>query len=373
MTIMRSLFVVLVLLPLAGCFLMRPMQREGPGPDPRLSQEAIESAVIVLEALDSGQDEMARSVLLRMRGVQPDEGTLAWIEGVEAVLDGRALLRTLTLSLEVRTSEHEDQRSRQLVLRAHTDGSETLVLRMSPPVLRCRRSWIDSEGHGGSSDDGVGLDWLDTLTLPGGTAVEFPIMDLDGGRGAVAAMRERWDIEMHFCYLEQAERRFPVNAPLVEGCERYLLASQLRLGPLDPGPLVELVGSPTRPRIQQLVERAVRIPENQMEAALDQLTPVVLGLSIGRTEQVAPVLTWLAENPSADYYDPGNQLDAVIDPSSVRRLKVGGLLLAPRYLRSEPQAWKRWLMLRGKAGLIKPESTLDLPGHVGDAPAISQP
>jgi len=370
---MRNLFLILVLLPLAGCFFMRPMQREGPGADPLVQEDAIESAQLVAEALNSGQDDLARRVLLRMRAVNPDAGTLAWIESVETVLDGRALLDTLTLSLEVRSTEDPEHRQRQLVLRAFAEGQDTLVLRMSPPVLRCQRSWLDSAGHGGSSDDGVGLEWLDTLTIPGNTQLEFPIMNLDGGRGQAAAMRETWSLEMHFCYLEQGEQQYPVNAPHVQGCDRYLLARQLQLGPLEPGPLVELMGAAERPRIEQLVERAVRIPEGRMTETLDLITPVIAASTLSRTELAAPVLTWLAEASGEDYYNPGNQLDAAIDPGLVRRLVVNGQLLAPGYLRSEPQAWKRWLAARKQLRGIKPKTTLDLPGSLIETPASSQP
>lgn len=373
MNTMRNLFLSALLLPLLGCFLMRPMPGEGPGADPFVSEDAVESAALVVDALNTGDDELARRVLVRMRATGQDEGTLAWIEGVEAVLEGRALLDTLSLALEVRTNEDPEHRQRQLVLTASAEGDETLVLRMSPPALRCERSWIDTAGHGGSSDDGVGLDWLDHLTIEGGQEVEFPIMSLDGARGQAAAMRERWSLEMHFCYLEAGEQRFAVNAPLVEGCERYLLASHLKLGALDPGPLVELLAAPERPRIEQLVERAVRIPEAQMPKALDELTDVIETSSISRTELAAPVLTWLAEGSQEDYYDPGSHLDVAIDPGSVRRLVVDGRLLAPRFLRTEPQAWRRWLALRKELRAIKPKPVLDLPSDLAETPAPSLP
>ena len=373
MTPMDLRLLLLLSCLLSSCFLMRPMERPAEGADPLIAEDAYASAELVLDALASGQDELARRVLQRMRAVHHDEGTVAWIVGVEGVLEGRRLLESLTLTLEIKTDETEGIRRRTLMLVAETAAGEGVVLHMTPPVLRCRRSWLDTRGNGGHSDDGVGLDWLDTLTLPGASRLEFPVMSLDGARGPVAAMRERWDLEMHYCYIEQGGRRFAVNAPSVAGTERYLLASQLSLGPLGPEPLLEMIGQTEPPHIERLVERAVRIPEAEKGAALDQLTPLVMRLSIARTELIAPVLAWLAEGSGEAYYEPDSPFATSVDLGSVRKLRVGNLMLAPRFLRSEPQAWKRWLELRLAAREVKPRSPLELPGSAGQTPARSQP
>lgn len=369
---MRTLVALLLLSFLSSCILMRPVPGER-RVDPMVAEEAVESAEIVLEALNSNQDEMAAGVLRQMEALYSDEGTRAWIDGVRGVLEGRRLLASLDLSLVVVTEEKDGARIRRLVLRCRSEGGEGIVLHMSPPAVQCERSWLDTRGHGGSSSETVGLDWIESITLPGQEATDIPILNLDGARGQAAALRERWDLEMHFCYLEQAGQRFPVNAPGVTGVSRYLLAGNLALGPLGPEPLIELLERPSDPRIEQLVERGVRIPEPEMGLALDALSPVVARSSMARVERLAPVLCWLAEGSGESYFDPGSAMEIAMGGQSNLRIQVGGRLLEPRYLRSDPRAWKSWLERRSLLRGAKPESPLDLPDALGDAPGEDQP
>jgi len=351
---------------------MRPMAVEK-RVEPCVTEEALESAEMAVEALNANEDQMAGDLLRRMGALYQDEGTQAWVAGVQGVLEGRRLLASLELELAIVSEEKGGALTRRLELRARSEGEAGLALHMSPPVVRCRRSWIDPQGHGGSSDDTVGLDWIESITLPGDQVTRIPILQLEGARGQAAALRERWDFEMHFCYLEQDGQRYPVNAPQVTGLTRYLLADPLALGALGPEPLIELLSGKERPRIEQLVERGVRIPEGEMAAALDALTPVVANLSTARVELAAPVLTWLAEGCDASYYDPGSAMEVAMKPQENLSIQVGGQLLEPSYLRSDPRAWRAWLLRRAALRDIKPESPLDLPDPLGDAPGIVLP
>lgn len=328
-------------------------------------EEAEDSADHVMDALAEGDDELARTILLRMRAFHPDEGTQAWIDNVMLVLDARQLLSTLDLKLAIIQHEVDGAQVKQLVLRARSEQTEPVVLRMTPPALRCRRDWIDGLGNGGRMDDTAALDFLVELEIPAAGEVEIVLFDLDGARGAAAALRERWDLEMHFCSLDRGEQSFTINAPIVSGVERYLLASHLNLGELDTQPLIDALRGVDPPPLPKLVERAVRIPVRNMSAALDDLTPVIEGLSMKRVELASPVLAWIAESSSEAFYSPGDALSVALQRDPTSKLVRDGRLLAPRHLRNDARAWKAWFLTRARLHALKTESTLDLPTAMG--------
>ena len=356
------LALLLLLLGASACQLIGGV---GGAAEPALAEEAEDSADIVLAALAEGDDELARATLLRMRAFHPDAGTQAWIDNVMEVLEGRRLLAALDLELAVLVDESGAARVRRLVLRARSDQDQVIVMRMAPPALRVERDWLDGLGNGGHTSDSAALDGFQELEVPARGVVEIPLLELEGARGTAAAVRERWDLETHFCYLEQGGREYPVNAPSVRGVERYLLASHLQLGALDAGPLIESLRGEEMPALPVLVERAVRIPRAEMSAALDALTPVVETLPLARVGRAAGVLTWIAESSDEEYFSPGSLLSLAVSGDEPQRLTEGGRMLAPRHLHGDARAWKAWLQVRGRLHALKLESSLDLPGVVG--------
>lgn len=333
--------------------------------EPELAEEAEDAADLVLAALAEGDDELARATLLRMRAFHPDPGTQAWIDNVMEVIEGRRLLASLELELAVIVDDSGEARAKRLVLRARSDQDQAVVMRMAPPALRVERDWLDGLGNGGHTADSAALDALEELAIPARGTLEVPLLELEGSRGTAAAVRERWDLEMHFCYLEQGGREYPVNAPAVRGVERYLLASHLQLGALDAGPLIDSLSGPEPPALPVLVERAVRIPPSEMSAALDALTPVVDALPLERVGRAAEVLTWIAESSGEDYFSPGSLLSMAVAGDDALRLTAEGRMVAPSHLRGDPRAWKAWLQVRARLHELKTESSLDLPGVVG--------
>lgn len=364
---MRTTLILLLLTALASCsFLGFARDEDGA---PMVHEDALESAVLVLDALATGQDELAGSILRRMRAFHPDRGTQDWIDGLELVLEGRRLIGSIELSLLVRTEDVDGARVRNLVMRASAKGQQDIELFMAPPTLRCRRTWIDPLGNGGSSDDSVGLDWLESLVLPGDETVEFTIMRLEGGRGGAASMREHWELDMRFCYLVQNDKRFLVNAPFVQGIDRYLLSTSLTLGDLDVGPYLDVLWGTKPPQMQQLVERAVRIPEGRKAAAMDRIAPRIAELSITRLELAAASLAWIAGGTGYTFFEPGSVFERLAAAEQDLPIVSDGQLLAPELLRGNGHAWKRWaeawIQMRGR----KSQSNLDVPGYVSDASA----
>lgn len=326
-----------------------------------VSEDAQDSADHAMAAIEAGDDELARTILLRMRGFHTDEGTQAWIDNVMKVLEGRRLLAALDMSLVVVQSETDGTRVRELMLRVVSGEGATVVLQMTPPSLRCRRDWLDGFGNGGHTDESAALDFLNKLTVPGNSQIEIPIMSLDGSRGTAAAIREAWDLEMHFCSLQSGDSTYPVNAPSVRGTERYLLASHLNLGALDAGPLIETLTQKETPPLPKVVERGVRIPVEGMSAALDELTPVVEQLPLARVALAASVFAWMAESSGEDYYDPGQFRALAVQHTDAFALVQGGRLVLPRHLRQDAHAWKLWFARRAELRSVKKESPLDLP------------
>ena len=326
-----------------------------------VSEDAQESADHVMAAIEEGEDELARSILVRMRGFHQDEGTQALIDNVMDVLDGRRLLASLDMALVVVSTETDGHRVRELKLRIVSGEGEEVVLQMTPPALRCRRDWLDGFGNGGHTDDSAALDFLSELTIPGNTQMDVPIMTLDGSRGTAAAIRESWNLEMHFCALETGSATYPVNAPAVRGTERYLLASHLNLGPLDAAPLIETLTQKETPPLPMLIERGVRIPVEGMSAALDELAPVVAQLSMARIAMAAPIFAWLAESSGEEFYYPGQNMALAVQHTDSFALVQGGLLVIPRHLRQDAHAWKLWFARRAELRAVKKDSPLDLP------------
>ena len=341
---------------------------------PEVADEFVDSANLALEALDLGDDELAASVLLRMRALGPDAGTAAWIAEVERVLAGRAQVDRLDLALDLEAYEVDGAKGKRLVLEVRAGPGPPLVLDMTPPLLSWEREWLSAEGHGGRTNDAVGLDRLERIELAPDAVTRIPIMDLPPTRGQAAAARERWLLEMHFCYLTVEGTRYSTNAPRVRPLDRYLLASQLRLGALAPDSLAQLLAERPDAPMAMVVERTVRVLPEHHEAALDALTPVVLELTQDEVGRIAASLQWLTGGARArgEYHGEAGDLAAFLSPEDERPLVTGGRLLDPALLYGHPRAWMRWLEARAVLRARKPASPLDLPDQVREATALTE-
>lgn len=342
-----------------------------PQVDARVSEDFLDSAVFVLEALDEGNDELAESILLRMSARGPDPGTAAWIHEVGRVLEGRAVLRQLDLRLVTVVEELDGTKTKRLVLRVNAGGESAVSLHMTPPILAWERDWIDASGNGGRSSDEVGLNSLERLDFAPQSLTDIPVLDLPPARGQALAMRERWSLEMHFCYLEVEGTRYPTNAPFVQPLERYLLATHLQLGPVHPGACADLLAERPDANLQAIIERAVRVLPEHHDESLDLLTPVVLDMTLLDVQRAVPALSWLTGEARArgEYHGSAGDLTYFLSPEEDRPLMFDGQLLDPVLLHGNPLGWQRWLVARDVIRARKPASPLDLPTSVGDAAA----
>lgn len=351
---------------LAGCAALEDRPRPAP---PRVADDFVEQAGEAMTALDLGDDELAAQVILRMRARGPDEETLAWIVEVERVLEGRRQVDRLDLALVLEEHEEEGARVKRLALEVVTGPGSPLTLHMTPPLLAWDRDWISAEGHGGRASDAVGLYHLEVLELAPDSTLRVPVMDLPPARGQAAALRERWVLDMRFCWLDVDGTRYTTNAPHVAPLDRYLLASQLRLGALEPGSAAELLAARPDAPLGAVVERVVRVLPEDHEAALDALTDPVLGLPLDEVGRVVPALLWLTGGARArgEYVGEAGDLATFLAPDEERPLVEAGRLLDPALLYGQPLAWKRWLQARAVLRARNPASPLDLPDTVGEA------
>jgi hypothetical protein len=314
---------------------------------------------IVTEALQTGDDDMVESLLLRMRARGADGDLLDWIENVESILMGRKLVRELDLTLEIRELPLEGGGVvRMLGLRADSVDAGPVVFSISPPVLQVERSWIVPNGQSGQESDSVGIDSLTDLEFTGGEGEWIPITPLMIPRSQAAAVLETWSLEMHHCYFELGGERIPVNAPPVASCDRYLLAAHLQLGWLEADTVASLLVAVEQPTTPQLVERAVRTPPENWAQALDEITLILDSLPEARLAQVAPVLAWFAM-PEVSASEWG--LEDVLSSMDAASVFTNGQLLHPSALRHNPSYWREWLKARAGQRQQKPAINLDLP------------
>ena len=329
--------------------------------NPQIADEFIPSMRIVIEALRIGDEEVVRSVLIRMRARGASGGTLEWIEGVERGLVGRRMVADLDLTLEVRELALDGGgTTRILGLRAKSvaNAGGPLSFSISPPVLKIERTWIDASGQDGQESDSVGIETMTSFQLNGEEGGWIPILPLTTPRGQAAAVREIWSLEMHHCYFKLAGEKIPVNAPRVRSCERYLLGSHLQLGWLEPDAVAKFAMGSDTPNTSQLVERAVRTRPSDWAIALDHITAELDKIPQSRLEQLAPVLRWFAA-PEVDKSDWG--IEQVFSTMDSTQIVSDGELVHPSVLRHDPKAWKLWLLARQQLRDSKSTQNLDLP------------
>jgi hypothetical protein len=358
-----------------SCFLLNPTPIENSGRfgtrtdvnnslgdgDGPVADEFIPAMRSVIDGLRTGEDEIVRSLLLRMRARGPSGATLGWIKDVERILVGRDMVSHLGLSLEVRLLPIDGGgQTRMLGLRANTfpDSVESISLFISPPTLKIDRTWIDATGQDGQESDSVGIDTMTIFELSVEESDWIPIIPLGVPRGQAAAVREIWSLEMHHCYFMLGGEQIPVNAPLVAPCERYLLGSHLQLGWLEPNAVAEFASSTETFNMSQLVERAVRTRPSDWPVALDCVEGVLDSISQDRIQQLAPVLRWMATpEVSRDEWGIAHALGAM----EGNDILVDGALVHPSALRQNPNAWRRWLKARASLRSQSVPSNLDLP------------
>lgn len=286
---------------LAGC---RAVDRTPPaaastGAPVAVLSPASEAAFQALRsALAQGEDEVAAGILARLRRGALSARERELVEGAERVLAGRALVRTLELEL-VSEPVPGESASFRLVLRARSQASAGVRLRLPPCDLKRRRTTMDARGVEGLDYESRASSALAKLELEPGVERRVEILSYELPLGRALAVRERWRLETRSGEIESAGAVYPAAAVRVAGCERERLSPLLDPAPATSTDLAERLAAETPPRARELLELALRTPRADVEACLAELAPLVERLAAEAPERVQasePALRWLTQN-----------------------------------------------------------------------------
>ena len=274
-------------------------------------------------AVEEGEDEVARAILLRLtpRILDPMSAELA--AGYKNVLAGR-LVRDAVLG-EVRVVELETGG-----FSVSLDLSQALfadvTLRPGHVLVHAITRSIDLAGHQSTrvsdrlveAGDGWALTRDQVLSVPMG--VDSPLF----GEGFLA-VRCEWKVTLGAGSVETPSGVYPLMGVQVNDGSLVRLSRELPTQVVEPVELARYCLEPSI-RPEGLLERAVRISPSRYAEALDLLAESEAVLPPARLEELIPVLAWL----------------------------TGGSVM-----RASGYEWREWLRLRALAG--DRSESLDLP------------
>jgi hypothetical protein len=260
----------------------------------RPSLEALQGATM------SGQDVEARAILERTKLLGPEGPTLELLNAFEKILDGRAAVQLLDLTLEsdyLRDPGGAGVASVSLV--ASTRAASEILARPGPATLRVSLQSFDAKGSESTSNESLPLGDLSAISVRPGTSARMQIARFPVGLHKNGfALRVTCELELCAGAVVVNERDLPAMRWRVATGEIVLLSTELALKGLStPADLVREVENGTCAR-RAALEIAVRLPRSEREPALDRLGQMTNRLSQPAIESLTPALRWLA--PDAD-------------------------------------------------------------------------
>lgn len=270
--------------------------------EPRL-QPSLEALRV---ALRSGDDEVARSILRRMRLMSPTGSALELVEAFERIVDGRTAVSGLDLRAECAwmpgpTAGRGGTCSLRFAASARDGVPRTLE--PGPATLMLTAITVDRRGHLSAASEARSFDDLARLDVPaeGGASVELARVPLELPPGALA-LRLTALIELRAGSVHQHGRALPaMNAGVTAGELVLLDGRLLALGPAARDELARRA-SETSARPADLLDIALRVRREDREAVLDSLAE--RAIDPARAELLAPALRWLAPDVRGGA-DPG--------------------------------------------------------------------
>ena len=294
----------------------------------------------IAEAIEAGEDGLARGLLEAVLQRQPTGRALEVAEGFRRILDGREVVAGLDLRLFTEpvpdaqppgslvrvllSVGHRFPERVDLALGPATLSRTTTVVELEPGAIGDGEREVSViERHGA---DRVNFDVLSDLRLEPDTTrvIELTVAELVGGRAL--AIRDLWRFAPRAGHVVRGGESLPAQDVHAAVAEHIRLAPWLPASPLPPEELVAYV---EREHITAppLMERTVRIPLSRRADTLELLAAKAPELGDERLEELVPALRWLA-----------------------RTTEPGG----------DARAWRTWLEGR-RAGGDEPDTTLDLP------------
>ncbi len=279
-------------------------------------------------AVGAHEDELARSVLARILGRDPDGATRRRAEAFDSILTGRALAGELHLTLIGRPAADGNEVVVSLEARHGLPGR--VRFRAPPGRLKHLLTGIDASGFEQRSARILGAGSASELSVPPGETVRVDVGRFELRAGSALAVRGRWELNLMPGEIDYQGRRYPVNEIPVGPLSQVRLASFLPSGEVDPAELVRYLDG-DHFSTAAMLERAVRIDSDRRGEALDLLTPLLLRMTTVEVERAVPALRWLSG-----------------------RRELGG----------NPAAWRVWMRARSERGRSGSDPELSLPPAV---------
>ncbi len=294
-----------------------------------LDPSLVPSLAMLEQAVHAGDDREARAILDRLSVRQPRGRVRELVEGYRRILDGRALVGGLRLSIEFRPESlpsgaagkaiakeaPPNARFARLYFVARSEFPEKVELDPGPGTLVVTRAVVGSNGLQQDATETRAVTSIRGLSIEKGRPAEVPL----GYFYAVPpetgfATRLRFDLDLRSGEVrpagasKDAPRTLPAMRLRVEPAEERALETSLAaLGPATAEDLAALVRGATTLDAIAALKIALRIPPEARAGTLEELTPLVVEAPIDVVRSLVPSLRWIALTG-----DPG------LDPSAWR-------------------------------------------------------
>lgn len=252
-------------------------------------------------ALEDGEDELARRILQQVRVRPLTERELEIVAVFERILTGRDLVKQLDVSLE--SVELEDARQR-LSLRLRQDTGRTLTLKLPPADLEHLMVGVDGSGLEDRRFDSRLIDALSELEVASGQAVEIELTRYTTPIGRSLAMRELWRLSLRSGEIVQGGEAYPASRLPRPRFERVLRSEEVASLSTDPEDLIRAMRGQDTTK-GELMRLAVGVTDERRTETLRVLLPEIEHMARTDPERViaaAPALRWIARTaePGAD-------------------------------------------------------------------------
>jgi hypothetical protein len=300
----RALAVVLVLLA-AACRASSTSAKPRLDPVAPVPERHWPAFEALADAVRAREDRVARSILdallarLALERPRAEGVELAGIEraqaiasGYDRILTGRALLEGI--ALELVTVVVPATSSVRVVLRASSTHATEAALRPGPGTLRVHQTSLAPNGAEMHSVWTTHVAGVERVHVPAQGTTDVPLGSFPLAVPADSiAVRVEWDLLLRSGEVLVGEEAYPASDIQVREAALERLAPVLPDAPVDPAELARYASGAT-PWVPALLERAVRVPRERREEALEALAPLVASGTEAQLERLAPALRWLS-------------------------------------------------------------------------------
>ena len=249
-------------------------------------------------AVAAGEDDLARALIAQLDSLGPDEKVWNLVRAFERILDGRAAVRTLELTLSCEPIPEEirlpgaaaGSQAWRLVFRAHNTGPDVIELLPGPAILSTKRTDVARRGGEASTLETRSFDKLRRIELAPGeqSNVDLAAFFLDPPAGQLA-VRLDFVLDLRSGVLKRAGRELPAMHLAVTPARAARCAAGLPEGTLTPEELLE--ASASLSTAEELLALAVRTETGK---GLVDLERALAELPRPRLELWIPSVRWLA-------------------------------------------------------------------------------